>query len=90
MGKVCGVPMARPQGHSWTPALSNGSMVNVGIDRRRPLSGQPGRGWAGSPSAEDDSRGGACVVVRGRESRPHGEGRQRVSSKRAATPGGRR
>lgn len=34
--------------------------------------------------------GGAAVVVRGRESRSHGEGRQRVRSERAAMPGGRR
>lgn len=34
--------------------------------------------------------GGAAVVVRGRESRPHGQGRQRVRSERAAMLGGRR
>jgi hypothetical protein len=34
--------------------------------------------------------GGAAVVVRGRESRPHGEGRQQVSNKVQARPGGRR
>lgn len=34
--------------------------------------------------------GGAAVVVRGRESRPHGEGRQRDRSAGAAMPGGRR
>jgi len=34
--------------------------------------------------------GGAPVVVRGRESRPHGKGGQRVRSRRAGMPGGRR
>ena len=34
--------------------------------------------------------GGAAVVVRGRESRPHGKGRQRVRNEGAAMPGGRR
>jgi hypothetical protein len=34
--------------------------------------------------------GGAFVVVRVRESRAHGEGRQRVRSVRAGMPGGRR
>jgi hypothetical protein len=33
---------------------------------------------------------GALVVVRGRESRPHGEGGQQVRSRRTGTPGGRR
>jgi hypothetical protein len=35
-------------------------------------------------------RGGGSVVVRGRESRPHGEGTQRVRSAGAGTPRGRR
>lgn len=34
--------------------------------------------------------GGVAVVVRGRESRPHGEGRQRVRSIGCVMPGGRR
>lgn len=33
--------------------------------------------------------GGAAVVVRGRESRPHGKGRQQGRSRRCAMPGGR-
>ena len=28
--KVCGVAVARLQGHSWAPTLSNGQKVNVG------------------------------------------------------------
>lgn len=34
--------------------------------------------------------GGAVVVVRGRESRPHGEGRQQASKEFEVMPGGRR
>ena len=34
--------------------------------------------------------GGAAVVVRGRESRPHGEGRQQAGNDVWVTPGGRR
>src|SRR5579875_3437535 len=41
----------------------------------------------GAPTAERGGRGGAAVVVRGRESRPHGEGRQRLQEgKEAAMP----
>ena len=77
--KACGVAVARLQGHSWAPTLSMGSRVNVGTTlavpfpasdllvggkvRRRPMSPR----WGGGP-----------VVVRGRESRSHGEGVQRV------------
>jgi hypothetical protein len=35
-------------------------------------------------------RGGGSVVVRGRESRPHGEGTQQASRAVAGRPGGRR
>ncbi len=74
---ACGVVVAKLQGHSWAPTPSNGSGVNVGTipavpspassqlvggkARRRPMLS----GWDGGP-----------VVVRGRESRPHGEGVQ--------------
>ena len=43
-------------------------------------------GWARRPSI-GPGRGGAAVVLRGRESRPHGEGRQRIrEGKEAAMP----
>ncbi len=79
--KICGVVVAMLQGHSWAPTLSNGSRVNVGTTPAVPdpasslLVGGKTRcrlmplGWGGGP-----------VVVRGRESRPHGEGVQRVRS----------
>ena len=76
--KACGVAVAKQQGHSWAPTPSIGSRVNVGTipaapfpigiqptggkARRRPIP----PGWGGGP-----------VVVRGRESRPHGQGVQR-------------
>jgi hypothetical protein len=79
--KVCGVVVARPQGHSWAPNPSNGSRVNVGTVPAVPsparlfLAGGKVRGRLMPPGW-----GGGVVVVRGRESRPHGEGPQRVRS----------
>ena len=87
--KACGVAVAMLQGHSWTSTPSNGSRVNVGTIPAAPspvsslLSGGKARrrlmlsGWDGGP-----------VVVRGRESRSHGEGVQRVRSD-SADRGGR-
>jgi hypothetical protein len=82
--KDCGVAVAMLQGHSWAPTPLKGSRVNVGTipavpfpacsllaggkARRRPML----PGWGGGP-----------VVVRGRESRSHGEGVQRVCSDNA-------
>ena len=81
---ACGVAVAMLQGHSWAPTPLKGSRVNVGTisavpspasnqlvggkARRRPMPS----GWGGGP-----------VVVRGRESRSHGEGVQRVRSIKA-------
>jgi hypothetical protein len=79
--KVCGVAVAKPQGHSWAPTPSNGLGVNVGTILTAPfpvscqlIGGKVCRrlmplGW-----------GGGVVVVRGRESRLHGEGPQHVRS----------
>lgn len=87
--KDCGVAVATLQGHSWAPTPLNGWRVNVGTIPPAPLP-RPARveggkvrrrlmpaGWSGGP-----------VVVRGRESRPHGEGVQRVRS-RISDRGGR-
>ena len=88
--KDCGVVVARLQGHSWAPTPSNGHGVNVGTIPAVPfpasgqlVGGKARRrlmlpGWGGGP-----------VVVRGRESRPHGEGVQCVRGA-AASSGGRR
>ncbi len=85
---VCGVAVARPQGHSWAPTPSKGSGMNVGTTPAVPdlvsclLSGGKARrrpmppGWGGGP-----------VVVRGRESRSHGEGVQCVRSDDASCGG---
>ena len=81
---ACGVAVAMLQGHSWAPTPSNGSTVNVGTISAVPspaislMVGGKARcrlmppGWGGGP-----------VVVRGRESRSHGEGVQRVRSNEA-------
>jgi hypothetical protein len=90
-GEVCGVPVARLQEHSWAPTPPTGCMVNVGTPRGLPSPTvvQTGGGQAGRrllAPGED----GALVVVRGRESRPHGEGGQQACTADAETPGGRR
>jgi hypothetical protein len=86
--KACGGALAMLQGHSWAPIPSNGYMVNVGTTLAVPfpasgqlVGGKARRrlmlsGWDGGP-----------VVVRGRESRPHGEGIQRVRGIRAEQGG---
>lgn len=81
--KVCGVTVAKLQGHSWAPNPSSGSRMNVGTT---PVVPSPARLLAGGKArgrltlSEWD---GGVVVVRGRESRPHGEGPQRVRSIKA-------
>ncbi len=84
--KACGVTVARLLGHSWTPTPSRDSGGNLGTNLVVPPSSAGGRarrqltppGWGGGP-----------VVVRGRESLPHGEGAQRDRSIHAYR-GGRR
>ena len=76
------------QGHSWAPNRSNGLKVNVGTIRviPYPVSNQltGGKVRCRLMSLE---RGGGVVVVRGRESRPHGEGPQQ-SYRRICIDGG--
>ena len=88
--KVCGVAVAKLQGQSWAPTPSRGSRVNVGTIPTVPstishrlIGGKARRrlmptGWGGEP-----------IVVRGRESRLHGEGVQWIRSIQADR-GGRR
>jgi hypothetical protein len=89
--KVCGVAVARLQGHSWAPTLSNGSRVNVGTTVMVPSSVCSQHTDAGNtrrrlmPSRWD----GGPVVVGARESRVHGEGVQRVRSINAKREGRR-
>jgi hypothetical protein len=79
--KDCGVTVAMSQGHSWTPHRSIGSRVNVGTIPAAPFpaSSQPVGGKA-RRQLMPSGWGGGAVVVRGRESRPHGEGPQRDCS----------
>jgi len=88
--KVCGVVVARLQGKSWAPIPSSGHVVNVGT-----ILGSPSlpATRAGGGQIHRRSRapgwGGAAVVVRDRESRSHGQGRQRVRSVGPGRSGGR-
>lgn len=67
------------------------NIVNVGT-----LPGCPYLRWATAAGGQADRQlkagdgGGAFVVVRGRENRPHGEGRQRDRSRGIGMLGGRR
>ena len=88
--KVCGVVVARLQGKSWAPIPSNDHVVNVGTTSGSP---SPPAGPVGGGQIHRRSMtpgwGGAAVVVRDRESRSHGQGRQRVRSVEAGRSGGR-
>ena len=79
--KACGVVVARLQGHSWAPTPSIGSRVNVGTIPAvpSPTSSQLDEGKARCRPMPPGWDGGP-VVVRGRESRLHGEGVQRDRS----------
>ena len=81
--RACGVVVAMVQGHSWVPIPSKGL-----ADERGNRSGSPGRppppaahrcGWTHGLS-NGPGRGGGPVVLRGRESRPLGEGAQQDRS----------
>jgi hypothetical protein len=88
--KDCGVVVARLQGKSWAPIPSNDHVVNVGTTPGAP---SPSASRAGGGQTHRRSMtsgwGGAAVVVRDRESRSHGQGRQRVRSVEAGRSGGR-
>ena len=79
--KVCGVAVAKPQGHSWAPTPSNGLGVNVGTIPMAPFPvSRPLIGGKVCRRLMPSGWGGGVVVVRGRESRLHGEGLQHVRS----------
>jgi hypothetical protein len=79
--KVCGVVVARPQGHSWAPHPMNGLGVNVGTIPTAPSSVSCQLiGGKVCCRLMPTEWGGGVVVVRGRESRLHGEGPQHVCS----------
>jgi len=87
-GNVCGVPVARLQGHSWAPNPTSGSRMNAGTTPAVPspastmLAGGKARrrltppGWDGGLVVV----AGATTGHGGRESRPQGEGVQQVRS----------
>ena len=87
--KYCGVRVAMPWGHNWAPNPMNGFVMNMGTALTVPDA-------VGSALAAGKVHrqlmlsvwGGGPVVVRGRESRPHGEGVQQ-SRGDSAIQGGR-
>lgn len=89
-GKVCGVPESEAAGEKLGVSLVERNKVNMGTDPGLSL---PPRCQCGGGQVHRrpiaSGRDGASVVVRGRESRLHGEGRQRVSSVGIGMPGGR-
>ena len=89
--KACGVAVDRPAGEKLGTDPVDRSVVNVGTVLRvayLPAS-QAGSGKA-RRLLMTRGRGGGSVVVRGRESRPHGEGTQRVRNEGTGMSGGRR
>jgi hypothetical protein len=85
--KACGVLMAMRQGHSWAPNSINGHAVNVGTVLAVPHPPAYLVGGKVRRRLMPSGRGGGPVVVRGRESRPHGEGVQRDRSLQAEQGG---
>ena len=88
---VCGVLVAMLQGEELGADPVDRDVVNVGTVPRPPV---PPPAMSGDGQVRcrlmAAGRGGGSVVVRGRESRPHGEGTQRVCRAVARMPGGRR
>lgn len=82
MVKVCGVVMTVLPGYSWAPASSIGQVVNVGTTCGRPPL-RPARPEGGQAHRRLSviRWGGGLVVVRGRESRLHGEGGQQAAGR---------
>jgi hypothetical protein len=91
IGKVCGVPVAMPQGQELGASSVDRSCVERGNRPALfPFSAVHVEDGIGASSAEGVGRGGGPVVVRGRESRPHGEGGQQARGKDTGMSGGRR
>ena len=89
-GKDCGVPVAKLQGKSWAPPPTIDYPVNVGTRLKLSLIQIISTKGQARCQLKTSSWGGASVLVRGRESRPHGEGRQQVRSCRTGISGGHR
>jgi hypothetical protein len=85
---ACGVVVAKRQGHSWAPPWTSGHAVNVGTVPTVPYLSVFGLvGGKARRRLMPSGGGGGPVVVRGRESRPHGEGVQRDRSRRTLRGG---
>jgi hypothetical protein len=90
VGNVCGVPAAMLQGEELVADPVDRCVVNVGTVPASPFPSPLGGGGQARCRLMAPGRGGGSVVVRGRESRPHGEGTQRASRAVAGRSGGRR
>ena len=78
---VRGAVTAKVQGHNWVPIPSTDHMVSAGSPAAGSRPGEGGRPCAGGQVRRRPAPvagGGGPVVVRGRESRSHGEGAQPV------------
>jgi hypothetical protein len=90
-GKVCGVPDGEAAAEQLDVDPIDRNMVNVGTVSGSPsLASSQLAGGQAHRRLMAPGRGGGSVVVRGRESRLHGEGTQRTRSKGTGMPGGRR
>ncbi len=91
IGEACGVPDGEAAAAKLDVDPVDRDMVNVGTvsGSPSPASGQLVDGQA-HRRLTASGWGGGSVVVRGRESRSHGEGTQRVRSAGTGMPGGRR
>lgn len=88
--KVCGVLVAMLSGEELGADPVDRDVVNVGTVPESPFpSPDVGDGGQVRCRLMAPGRGGGSVVVRGRESRLHGEGTQRASCADAGMPGGR-
>ncbi len=88
--KVCGVLAAMLQGEELGADPVDRDVVNVGTVPALPSPSPLGGGGQARCRLIAPGWDGGFVVVRGRESRSHGEGTQQAGSAVAGMPGGRR
>jgi hypothetical protein len=90
MVKVCGVAVAMLPGQQLGTSLDDRLRSERGNHLRSPFL-PPIRGGGGQARRRLTAVGwdGGSVVVRGRESRPHGEGSQQACKEVVGMPGGR-
>jgi len=88
--KGCGVLVAMLLGEELGADPVDRDVVNVGTVPVSPSPPPSGGGGQARCRLMAPGRDGGSVVVRGRESRPHGEGTQQAGRAVAGMPGGRR